>query len=199
MSDTAAPWGREIAVEQVGGVPYRMYEPRTRRLASLLDHAGRWAGRAHVVQGDFRLDFADLVSAVRRKAAQLQEHGIGPGARVALLGGNGPDWGVNGWASLWLGAVPGLGNPWGSTRENEAALILFTSGSTGFPKAVVLSHRSIISGLHSLLAITKRLPQDLDGAPPSVALHTAPLFHVGGVQTLVRGVVVGETLMFPQG
>ena len=52
--------------------------------------------------------------------------------------------------------------------ENEPALILFTSGSTGFPKAVVLSHRSIISGLHSLLAITKRLPQDLDGAPPSV-------------------------------
>ena len=250
MSDTVAPWGREIAVEQVGRVPYRMYEPRTRRLASLLDHAGRWAGRAHVVQGDFRLDFADLVTAVRRKAAQLQEHGIGPGDRVALLGWNGPDWVVNVWAPLWLGAVPVLVNSWWSTREiehafallqpravladsrlapklpagtpvapwpmagetggplperagggdeNEPALILFTSGSTGFPKAVVLSHRSIISGLHSLLAITKRLPQDLEGAPPSVALLTAPLFHVGGVQTLMRGVVVGETLVFPQG
>ena len=46
MSDTAAPWGREIAVEQVGGVPYRMYEPRTRRLASLLDHAGRLETRS---------------------------------------------------------------------------------------------------------------------------------------------------------
>ena len=83
--------------------------------------------------------------------------------------------------------------------ENEPALILFTSGSTGSPKAVVLSRRSIISGLHSLLAIAKRLPQDLEGAPPSVALLTAPLFHVGGVQTLMRGVVVGETLVFPQG
>ena len=119
MSDTAAPWGREIAVEQVGRVPYRMYEPRTRHLASLLDHAGRWAGRAHVVRGDFRLDFADLVTAVRRKAAQLQQHGIGPRDRVALLGWNGPDWVVNVWAPLWLGAVPVLVNSWWSTREIE--------------------------------------------------------------------------------
>ena len=74
---------------QVGRVPYRMYGTRTRRLASLLDHAGRWAGRAHVVQGDFRLDFADLVTAVRRKAAQLQEHGIGPGTASRCWGGKG--------------------------------------------------------------------------------------------------------------
>jgi acyl-CoA synthetase (AMP-forming)/AMP-acid ligase II len=32
-----------------------------------------------------------------------------------------------------------------------------------------------------------------------VALHTGPLFHVGGVQTLLRAVVVGETLIFPSG
>lgn len=44
ISDTAVQWG-EIAVEQVYGVSYRMYEPRTRRLASLLDHADRWTGR----------------------------------------------------------------------------------------------------------------------------------------------------------
>ncbi|WP_327672764.1 MULTISPECIES: class I adenylate-forming enzyme family protein [unclassified Streptomyces] len=251
MNETVAPWGREIVVERAGGgVPYRLYEPRTRRVASLLDHAERWAGRTHVVQGDVRLDFGELQGVVRRKAAQLRQHGIGPGDRVALLGWNGPDWVVNVWAAWWLGAVPVLLNSWWSTREiehafellrpravladarlarklpagtatapwstpttvdgplpdhaegddeNEAALILFTSGSTGFPKAVVLSHRSIISGLHALLAVTKRLPQDLGDAPTSVALHTAPLFHVGGVQTLVRSVVVGETLVFPEG
>ena len=135
MSDTVAPWGREIAVEQVGRIPYRMYEPRTRRLASLLDHAGRWAGRAHVVQGDFRLDFVDLVTAVRRKAAQLQEHGIGPGDRVALLGWNGPDWVVNVWAPLWLGAVPVLVNSWWSTREIEHAFALLQ------PRAVLADSR----------------------------------------------------------
>ncbi|MER5185649.1 class I adenylate-forming enzyme family protein [Streptomyces sp. NPDC002896] len=250
MNGTVAPWGREIVVEQADGVPYRVYEPRTRCVASLLDHADRWAGRAHVVQGDVRLDFGELRGVVRRKAAQLRQHGIGPGDKVALLGWNGPDWVVNVWATWWLGAVPVLVNSWWSTREvehafsllqpravladarlarkvpagtptapwstpttvdgplperatgddeNDPALILFTSGSTGFPKAVVLSHRSIISGLHALLAVTKRLPQDLGNAPASVALHTAPLFHVGGVQTLVRGVVVGETLVFPEG
>ncbi|MEX5710859.1 class I adenylate-forming enzyme family protein [Parafrankia sp. FMc6] len=250
MSGPIPSWGRDVTVEQVGGVPFRMYEPRARRLESLLDHADRWAGRAHAVQGDVRLDFGDLVPAVGRKAAQLRQHGVGRGDRVALLGWNSPDWVVNLWATWWLGAVPVLVNAWWSTREmehaftaltpvavladrrlehkvpagspvapwlmadavdgapperpdsddeNEPALILFTSGSTGFPKAVVLSHRSIISGLHSLLRITKRLPQELDGAAPSVALHTGPLFHIGGVQTLVRGVVVGETLVFPQG
>ena len=135
MNGTAVPWGREIAVEQVGGVPYRMYEPRTRRLASLLEHADRWAGRAHVVQGDIRLDFADLVTAVRRKAAQLQQNGIGPGDRVALLGWNGPDWVVNVWAPLWLGAVPVLVNSWWSTREIEHAFALL------HPRAVLADSR----------------------------------------------------------
>ncbi|MER5437673.1 class I adenylate-forming enzyme family protein [Streptomyces sp. NPDC002790] len=250
MDDNVAPWGREIVVERAGGVPYRLYDPRTRRVASLLDHAERWADRIHAVQGDVRLDFGELREAVQRKAAVLRQQGIGPGDRVALLGWNGPDWVVNVWAVWWLGAVPVLVNSWWSTREikhafdqlqpqaaladsrlarkllagtvtapwstpaiideplperaegddeNEPALILFTSGSTGFPKAVVLSHRSIISGLHALLAVTKRLPQDLGATPASVALHTAPLFHVGGVQTLVRSVVVGETLVFPEG
>ena len=249
MSGSIPTWGREITAEQRGAASYRMYEPRARRLESLLDQADRWAGRPHVVHGDVRLDFADLVAAVRGAAAQLQHHGVGRGDRVALLGWNSPQWVVNLWATWWIGAVPALMNAWWGTREmehafallapsavladerlarkapagppvvpwqadalagagperpdtedeNEAAVILFTSGSTGLPKAVVLSHRSVISGLHSLLAITKRLPHELEGASPSVALHTGPLFHVGGVQTLVRGVVVGETLVFPEG
>ncbi|KPM54409.1 AMP-dependent synthetase [Frankia sp. R43] len=250
MSNVIPSWGRDVADEQVGGFSYRMYEPRARRLDSLLEQAERWTGRAHIIQGDARLDHGDLGKAARLKAAQLAQHGVGRGDRVALLGWNSADWVVNLWASWWLGAVPVLVNAWWSTREmehafelltpaavlvdrrlagkvpagspvapwptadvaegplparvesddeNEPALILFTSGSTGFPKAVVLSHRSIISGLHGLLRITRRLPQELEGAPSSVALHTGPLFHIGGVQTLVRGVVVGETLVFPEG
>lgn len=63
-------WGREIAVERVDGVPYRMYEPRARHLTALLDHADRWSGRTHLVQGETRLDFGDLSTVVRRKAEQ---------------------------------------------------------------------------------------------------------------------------------
>jgi acyl-CoA synthetase (AMP-forming)/AMP-acid ligase II len=87
----------------------------------------------------------------------------------------------------------------GELDENAPALVIFTSGSAGRPKAVVLSHRSLIAGLHALLAVTKRLPQYLADAPGSVALHTGPLFHVGGIQTIIRSVVVGETIVFPEG
>ena len=83
--------------------------------------------------------------------------------------------------------------------ENAPAVIIFTSGSAGTPKAVVLAHRSLIAGLHALLVVTRRLPQNLEQASGSLALHTGPLFHVGGMQTLLRSVVVGETLLFPAG
>ena len=50
-----------------------------------------------------------------------------------------------------------------------------------------------------LLNITRRLPWQSDGAAGEVCLHTGPLFHIGGVGALLRGVIVGNTLVFPRG
>jgi acyl-CoA synthetase (AMP-forming)/AMP-acid ligase II len=248
-------WGDQVAVHRVDGIPYRMYEPRLRRVGHLLDYARRWTDTAHAVQADSTLTFGDLAAAVWHKAGELARLGVKPGDRIFVLGWNCPEWIVNLWAAWRAGAVPVLGNAWWSAPEilgalqalepvlvladdrcatkvpagwriapwatesgsgsagaaaghdrsdededeNEPAVILFTSGSAGPPKAVVLSHRSLIAGLHSLLVITRRLPQNLTDSPHGVALHTGPLFHVGGVQTLLRAVVVGETLIFPSG
>jgi acyl-CoA synthetase (AMP-forming)/AMP-acid ligase II len=83
--------------------------------------------------------------------------------------------------------------------EEQAAVVIFTSGTAGRPKAVVLSHRSLLAGLHMLLHVSRRLPQQLDDSSGDTGLHTGPLFHIGGVQTLLRAITVGGTLVMPTG
>jgi acyl-CoA synthetase (AMP-forming)/AMP-acid ligase II len=83
--------------------------------------------------------------------------------------------------------------------ENDAAAVIFTSGTSGRPKAVLLAHRSLLAGLHMLLHVTKRLPHQVTEAHGSTALHTGPMFHIGGIQTLLRAVIVGDTLVMPRG
>jgi acyl-CoA synthetase (AMP-forming)/AMP-acid ligase II len=86
-----------------------------------------------------------------------------------------------------------------ATEEDSPAVIVFTSGTAGRPKGVVLSHRSLLSGLHMLLHITRRLPHQVDESTGDTALHTGPMFHIGGVQTLLRAITVGDTLVMPAG
>lgn len=84
--------------------------------------------------------------------------------------------------------------------EDEPAIILFTSGTSGPPKGAVLPHRSVIALQHGLLQVTRQLPHTLtEEFPREVSLQTGPLFHIGGVQGLVRQLLLGGTLVFPAG
>lgn len=87
----------------------------------------------------------------------------------------------------------------GARDEEAPAAVVFTSGTSGRPKAAVLSHRALLAGLHQLLHVSRRLPQQIDEASGDVGLHTGPLFHIGGVQTLQRALTVGGTLVMPSG
>jgi steroid-24-oyl-CoA synthetase len=89
--------------------------------------------------------------------------------------------------------------PPGSQDEEETALIIFTSGTSGQPKAVVLSHRAVLARLHMTLQVTRKLPHQVDESARDVALITGPLFHVGQMQTLLRAIVVGDTLVMTGG
>ncbi|MBA3742847.1 class I adenylate-forming enzyme family protein [Sporichthya sp.] len=84
--------------------------------------------------------------------------------------------------------------------EDDPALILFTAGTTGAPKAVALAHRSVIANLHNLMVGTNRLPHQLDPTrAPLVILQSGPLFHVGGLQATMLNLLGGATVVFLEG
>src|SRR6202040_3829120 len=91
----------------------------------------------------------------------------------------------------------GLAGPPPGGAEDAPAIIIFTAGTTGFPKAVVLPHRSVISNLHGLLAVSGRLPHQLErDKPGATMLQSGPLFHIGGLQSLLLALLTGNTIVF---
>ena len=72
MSSAPASWGHHIAVEEIGGVPFRMYVERPKRIGDLFAFAERWGARPYVVQGERVLTFAGLKSAVGARPAPSQ-------------------------------------------------------------------------------------------------------------------------------
>jgi long-chain acyl-CoA synthetase len=84
--------------------------------------------------------------------------------------------------------------------EDRPAVILFTSGTTGFAKGVTLSHRAVVANVQNLLVVSRRLPhQLLDDHPASVTLTGLPFFHIGAIQMLLRPFMSGARLVFPEG
>jgi acyl-[acyl-carrier-protein]-phospholipid O-acyltransferase / long-chain-fatty-acid--[acyl-carrier-protein] ligase len=59
-------------------------------------------------------------------------------------------------------------------RANDPAVVLFTSGSEGTPKGVVLSHRNLLSNRHQLAAV-------VDINPSDIVLNALPVFHSFGL------------------
>lgn len=119
--------------------------------------------------------------------ASLEAQSSAPVAVIAL-GGFG---GVGHSFAEWV--VQGASIELVVTRNADApAVILYTSGTTGFPKGVQLPHRA-------LLAI--RRAQQRAGVDwwqfsrTDVALHSLPLFHVGGLWWAVNILACGASLV----
>ncbi len=68
---------------------------------------------------------------------------------------------------------------------DDGVLVMYTSGTTGFPKGAVLTHRSVLA--HGLAAGTA-----FPIGPGDVNLVAMPLFHVGGSCYAVSGFLYGE-------
>jgi len=84
--------------------------------------------------------------------------------------------------------------------EDATAMVLFSSGTTGQAKGVLMSHRCVIANIQNLLALTGRLPSELPATHPgTVSLLTMPLFHLAGVQISFMTLLSGGKLVFPKG
>ena len=81
---------------------------------------------------------------------------------------------------------------WPTLDENTAAMLCYTSGTTGTPKGALYTHRSIV--LH---ALTICIPDVTGFAMADTLLPVVPLFHACGWGLPYAGVLVGANLVLP--
>jgi acyl-CoA synthetase (AMP-forming)/AMP-acid ligase II len=103
------------------------------------------------------------------------------------------DTGINGLIDYetLIGAQPDT-FAWPALDENTASSICYTSGTAGFPKGVVYSHRSTV--LHSYAAC---MTDALGICSTDVTLPVVPMFHVNAWGVPYAAAMTGSKLVLP--
>ena len=181
-------------------------EALTRRTAAALAAAGVGPGdRVALVNLGSALSVATIFAAARLGAASAQMNAYLTegelrqlveltGARVGVAGPafadrlgaalDGPVLGADA-----VAAADGAPEPPTVGGGDDTALVLFTSGTTGLPKPIGISHRS----LADRMAFYGR-PID-PAAPQVVDMMSAPIFHIGGTLGLFVSLNQGKQLV----
>jgi long-chain acyl-CoA synthetase len=105
----------EVTLEDVGGVPTKVYANRMGSLAELIEGARNRTGDTFIVHGERTITYPEFVAMAERGAAALATGpaGITKGDRVAVLAANCPEWCMAFWSTVAMGGVlVGLNGWW---------------------------------------------------------------------------------------
>ena len=141
-----------LAVQMAGAIPVPIYPPA--RLSQLEDHVRRHARILANARTRTLVTFAPALGVSKLLTAQVP--GLDSVVDVAGLDRDGR-----------LRERPGL-------DESSTAFLQYTSGSTGSPKGVVLSHGDLIASLKAMAAALGATPRD-------VFVSWLPLYHDMGL------------------
>jgi len=106
-----------------------------------------------------------LVFTVAASAARISA--LAPSCRIALLDRDADSADGTAWQSLVTASADAVQ----AAKPSDVAVIVFTSGTTGTPKAVPLTHANLLTNVRALCAIRIVGPRDR-------ALLPLPLYHV---------------------
>jgi len=73
-------------------------------------------------------------------------------------------------------------------NDDDATMLLYTAGTTGFPKGVILSHNSF-----AIYVLENVSPADPELEERNIL--TVPLYHVAGIQAVMAAIYGGRTLV----
>ena len=141
-----------LAVQMAGAIPVPIYPPA--RLGQLEDHVNRHAGILANASARMLVTFAPALGVSRLLTGQVR--GLDSVVDVAALDREGR-----------LGERPALDG-------SSTAFLQYTSGSTGSPKGVVLSHGDVLASLEAMAAALGATPRD-------VFVSWLPLYHDMGL------------------
>ena len=132
---------------------------------------------------NFRLapDEIDFVLADSGAVALIADSSVPAAQRTRMVLEVGPNY------EEAVACAPPLGDV-ADVSEDDAALMCYTSGTTGRPKGAVLTHRNLVASTMSWI-------HEIGAGQDDVWLSGQPLFHIGGINGLLPFLVLGATVI----
>ena len=180
---------RPALIVDDGPVSYRQLRDESLRWAATLASRGTAAGDhvALVDWGGLRAVAATLGAAHLGAATAHINPLLTPGERDQLVALAQCRVEVIGSDGLSAPDRPDAEAPAPTLGGNTDSLVLFTSGTTGLPKPVPISHASVLARVRAYRAAFE------PDRPPNTTIMCVPSFHVGGLLGLILNLWSGDT------